>query len=88
MEKCPSYRGVRTIVRLIEDFYDRHTYVLPGHVKVFVLERCPSYEITVLRGFTVVYYFDENISRWSNCSDPIFLGCPAAHSFHDQSILS
>ena len=52
MEKCPSYRGVRlTIVRLIEVFL--HTYVLPGHVKVSVLERCPSYGISVLRGFTV-----------------------------------
>ena len=48
--KCPSYGGVRlTVFRLIKDL----TYVLPGHVKVFVLERCPSYGMSVLRYFTV-----------------------------------
>ena len=55
MEKCPSYRGVRlTNVRLIEVFYEKHTYGLPAHVKVSVLERCPSYGMSVLRGFTVL----------------------------------
>ena len=54
MEKNPSYRSVRlTIVRLIEIFHEKHTYALPGNVKVSVLERCPCYEMSVLRGFTV-----------------------------------
>ena len=34
-------------------FYEKHTYVLPGHAEVSVLERCPSYGMPVLRGFTV-----------------------------------
>ena len=48
MKKCPSYRGVRfTIAHLIEVFYEKHTYVLPGHVEVSVLERCPPYGMSV-----------------------------------------
>ena len=31
----------------------RNTHVLPGHVEVSVLERCPSYGMSVLRGLTV-----------------------------------
>ena len=58
MEKCPYYRGVRlTNVRLIEVFYEKHTYVLLGHVEVSVLERCPFYGMSVLRGFTVFTAF-------------------------------
>ena len=58
MEKCPSYRGVRlTIVRLVEVFYEKHTCVLPGHVEMFVLERCPSSGMSVLRGFTVCNFW-------------------------------
>ena len=54
MEKCPSYRGFHlTIVRLVEVFYEKHTNVLPGHVKVSVLDRCPSYGMSVLRGCPV-----------------------------------
>ena len=34
------------------------TYVLPGHVEVSVLERCPSYGMSVLKGFTVLYVND------------------------------
>ena len=36
-------------------FNEKDTYVLPGHVKVSVLQRCPSYGMSVLRGFTVVF---------------------------------
>ena len=54
MRKYPSQRGVRlTIVRLIEVFYEKHTYVLPGHVKVSVLQRCPSYDCPSYRGFSM-----------------------------------
>ena len=58
-------------------FYEEHTYVLPGHVEVSVLERCPSYGMSVLRGFTVhfiqqawggpicfVYYVTPEFRRW------------------------
>ena len=48
-QKCPSYRGVR----LIEVIFSRN---LPlGHVEVSVLGRCPSYGMSVLRGFTVIF---------------------------------
>ena len=58
MEKCPFYKGVRlTTVRLIEVFYEKHTYFLPGHVKVSVLDRCPFYGMSVLGGFTVITKF-------------------------------
>ena len=46
-QKCPSYRGVR----LIEVIFNRNRPL--GHLKVSVLERCPSYGMSVLRGFTV-----------------------------------
>ena len=70
MEKCPSYRGVRlTIVRLIEVFYEKHTYVLPGQVEVSVSERCPSYGMSVLRGFTVVLA----LNTFSETAQMIFL---------------
>ena len=46
--------------RLIEDFYVKHTYYLPGHVKVSVLERCPSYGMSVLRGFTEEFFSSDN----------------------------
>ena len=56
--------GTWSIIRLIEVsflrlsvlqrfFYEKDTYVLPGHVKVSILERCPSYGMFVLRGLTV-----------------------------------
>ena len=45
--KCPSYRGVR----LMEVISNRNH--LFGQWKVSVLERCPSYGMSVLRGFTV-----------------------------------
>ena len=38
-------------------FHEKHTYALPGHVEVSVLERCPSYGMSVLRGFTVVIFY-------------------------------
>ena len=47
-QKCPSYRGVR----LIEVIFNRNRPL--GHLKVSVLERCPSYGMSVLRGFTVL----------------------------------
>ena len=38
--KCPSYRGVRLkIVRLVEVFYQKHTYIQPEYVKVSILWR-------------------------------------------------
>ena len=57
----------RTSVRLIEvsllrlsipwRFFDeKDTYVLPGHVKVSVLERFPSDGMSVLIGFTIFAY--------------------------------
>ena len=42
-ENCPSYRGARVF----------NKYLLFGHQKMFFLDGCPSYEISVLRGFTV-----------------------------------
>ena len=54
MDKCASYRAVSLMFAcLIELFYENDTFVLSGHVKVSVLERCPSYGISVLRGVTV-----------------------------------
>ena len=54
MEKCPSYRGVRlTIARLVEVFYEKHIYVLPGPLEVSVLERCQSYGMSILKSSTV-----------------------------------
>ena len=51
-QNCPSYRGVR----LIEVIFNRNRPSL-GHLKVSVLERCPSYRMSVLRGFTVYGIF-------------------------------
>ena len=41
-------------------FYEKDTKVLPGHVKVSVLERRPSYGMSVLSGFTVQANIYEN----------------------------
>ena len=61
MEKCTSCKSVR----LIEIFYERHIYILPGHVKVSVLESCPSYGMSVLGGFTVIHSTaGENFLFW------------------------
>ena len=46
-------------------FYEKHTYVLLGHLEVSVLERCLSYGISVIRDFTV-----PNFSRL--CPSPSF----------------
>ena len=44
MEKCPSYRGVcLVVVPLIEAMRKTPNVPLQGHLKVSVLERCPSY---------------------------------------------
>ena len=47
-QKCPSYRGVR----LIKVIFNRNRPL--EHLKVSVLESCPSYGMSVLRGFTVI----------------------------------
>ena len=60
--KCPSYRGVR----LMEVIFNRNH--LLGQWKVSVLERCPSYGMSVLRGFTVyasaTFTLFRNIFKW------------------------
>ena len=43
-----------SVSQFIVGFYEKDTYVLPGQVEVSVLERCPSYWMSVLRGFTVL----------------------------------
>ena len=37
-------------------FYEELIYVLPGNTKVFVLEKCPSYWMSLLSGFTLEPY--------------------------------
>ena len=46
-QKCPSYRRVR----LIEVIFNRNCPL--RHLKLSVLERCPSYGLSILRGFTL-----------------------------------
>ena len=54
--KCPSYRGVS----LIEVIFNRNCPL--GHFKVSVLERCPSYGMSVL---TLLRAGSLNIPLWA-----------------------
>ena len=66
-------------------FYEKHTYVLPGHVEVSVLERCQSYGKSVLRGFTVCSYktyisLHKTLPRQKECFYSVFLRIGGAQS--------
>ena len=57
LTECPSYSlSALQPVRLIEVFCIKGIGILPGNCQVSVLERCPSYGMSVIRRFHCISY--------------------------------
>ena len=59
------------IVRLIEVYYEKHTYVLPGYVEVSVLERCLSYGMSVLKRFHCTHNITLKKQNYAKCMSAV-----------------